>query len=167
MKPKITGRVRKFGDNIDTDVITPGTILNLRIDEVKKYAFSPIMKDFYKTVQLGDIIVAGKNFGCGSSREKATEVVKALGIYVIVCDSMARIYFRNCLGLGMYPIISRGVSNIFDEGDEIEIDTVRGEIRNPKTGRTTSFGPLSPVAQEILAAGGILPLLKRQIEKRQ
>ena len=162
VKTKIRGRVRKFGDNIDTDVVTPAATLHLPIEEIKKHAFAPIRKDFYATVKEGDVIVAGKNFGCGSSREYATEVVKVLGINFIVAESVARIYFRNCIALGLYPIVSKGVSDIFSDGDEIEIDTEKGEVKNPKTGKTTAFEPLSAGMLEILAAGGILPLLKRK-----
>lgn len=164
---RVIGRVRKFGDNIDTDIITPAATLQLPIEEIKKHAFEPIVPMFYQTVEETDIIVAGSNFGCGSSREQATEVFKVLGIHFIVCDSMARIYFRNCIALGMYPIISRGVSRIFDELDEIEIDIEGGKIKNSKTGRTASFEPLSAGAQEILAAGGILPLLKKTLGKSE
>jgi len=150
---KVKGRVRKFGDNIDTDVIAPGPFLQLPIEEMKKYTFSPIQPDFYKTVQEGDLIVAGNNFGCGSSREQATSVVKALGIRFIVSESIARIFFRNCIGLGIYPIISKGVSKIFEEGDEIEIDFTTGEIKNLKTGKKTSFEPLTGTPLEILESG--------------
>ncbi|MFC2012410.1 3-isopropylmalate dehydratase [Chloroflexota bacterium] len=159
---KITGRVRRFEDNIDTDVIAPAPVLQLPIEELKKHAFAPIIPEFYKTVNKGDIIVAGKNFGCGSSREQATEVVKALGINYVVCDSMARIYFRNCVCLGLYPIISRGVNQMFNEGDEIEIDT-NGNIKNSRTGNTCTFEPLSGTPQQILNAGGILSFLKKMV----
>ena len=158
---KVKGRVRKFGDNIDTDMITPGPTLQLPIEELKKHAFEPIHPAFYKTVQQGDIIVAGNNFGCGSSREQATGVVKELGIHYIVCESMARIYFRNCIALGLYPILSKGVGSIFKEGDEIEIILDNGEIKNAMTGERASFEPLSGTTKAILDGGGILPLLKR------
>lgn len=105
--------VRKFGDNIDTDGITPAARLHLDIAELKLHAFEPIVKEFYKTVRDGDVIVAGNNFGCGSSREQATEVVKVLGIKCVLCESMARIYFRNCIGLGLYPIICQGSAFAF------------------------------------------------------
>jgi 3-isopropylmalate/(R)-2-methylmalate dehydratase small subunit len=162
---KIKGRVRKFGDNIDTDTIAPGPVLQLPIEEMKRHAFSPIHPEFHKTVQEGDIIVAGNNFGCGSSREQATAVVKGLGIRFIVCESMARIYLRNCIGLGLYPILSKGVSQIFDEGDEIEIDLGKGEVKNLRTGKRASFEPLSGTPLEIFEAGGILPVLKKRVEK--
>lgn len=162
---KIKGVVRKFGDNIDTDVITPASTLQLPIEEIKKYAFEPIFPEFYKTVKEGDIIVAGNNFGCGSSREQATEVVKVLGIRYIVCDSMARIYFRNSIALGLCAIISKGASHIFNEGDEIGIDIENGEVKNLRTGRTAFFEPLSGTPQEILNAGGILSLLKKMTDE--
>lgn len=162
--PTIKGRVRKFGDNVDTDIITPGPSLMLPVEEMKKHAFAPIIPSFYKTVREGDIVVAGNNFGCGSSREQATSVVKALGFQYVVCESMAKIYLRNCVGLGVYPILSKGVSRIFKEGDDIEIDIQRGEVKDPKTGRVTSFEPLSGTPLEIFEAGGILSLLKKKIE---
>jgi 3-isopropylmalate dehydratase small subunit len=115
----VRGRVRKFGDNIDTDTITPGPVLTLSMEEMAKHAFEPVAPEFYKTVRKGDIIVGGGNFGCGSSREQATAVVKELGIDFIVAESMARIYLRNCVALGVYPVLSRGVSALLEEGDEI------------------------------------------------
>ena len=164
---RIKGRVRKFGDNIDTDTITAAPTLHLPIEEMKRHAFEPIKPDFSETVEQGDIIVAGHNFGCGSSREQATDVVRELGIRYIVCESMARIYFRNCIALGLYPIMAKGVSSIFNEGDEIEIDLKQGELRNPKTSESTPFKPLVGTTRELVEGGGILPVLKRIIEKDQ
>jgi len=158
---KITGRVRKFGDNIDTDTIAPGQTLQLSVEEMKKHAFSPVLPEYYKTVQAGDVIVAGSNFGCGSSREQATMVVKELGIRFVVCESMARIYLRNCVGLGIYPVLCKGVSQLFQEGDRIEIDTEQGVLKNPSTGESLSFKPLSETPLRILQAGGIIPILKK------
>ncbi|MBW2412451.1 MAG: 3-isopropylmalate dehydratase [Deltaproteobacteria bacterium] len=157
----VNGRVRKFEDNIDTDTITPGNILHLPMEELKQHVFSPVSADYYKTIQPGDIIVAGHNFGCGSSREQATAVVKELGIAYIVCESMARIYFRNCIALGVYPIMSPGASGIFSEGDPISIDLDGGKVVNPKTKESTQFEPLSGTPKEILDSGGILPLIKK------
>jgi 3-isopropylmalate/(R)-2-methylmalate dehydratase small subunit len=162
----IKGRVRKFGDNIDTDSITPGSVLQLPMDEMKKYAFGPVFDEFYKTVQEGDVIVAGNNFGCGSSREQATAVVKAMGFRYILCESMARIYLRNCVGLGIYPILAKGISTFLDEGDEIEIDVHEGVVKNLKNGKTISFQPLSGTPLEVLEAGGILAVLKKRTEEK-
>ncbi len=161
----VKGRVRKFGDNIDTDTITPGTLLQLSVEELVKHAFSPISPDYYKTVQPGDIIVAGNNFGCGSSREHATAVVKQMGIQVIVAESMARIYFRNCVALGIHPVLSKGVTAVFEEGDEIEIDLEGGIIKNPRNGKTTGFEPLSGSLKEIVEGGGIIPLLRAETRR--
>jgi 3-isopropylmalate dehydratase small subunit len=159
----IRGKVRKFGDNIDTDTITPAASLHLPLDGLKKHAFGPIFPEFYKTVQEGDIIVAGNNFGCGSSREHATEVVKELGIRYIVCESMARIYMRNCVALGLYPILVKGVKGLFDEGDEIEIDFEHAEVKNRRTGQGAPFKPLKGTPKQIFDGGGILPLIKKII----
>ena len=160
---KTIGRARKFGDNIDTDTITPAATLHFPLEELKKHAFEPVVRDFYKTVQQGDIIVAGNNFGCGSSREHATEVVKELGIRYIVCESMARIYMRNCVALGLYPILVKGVKSLFNEGDEIEIDFEHAEVKNRTTGQGAPFKPLKGTPKEIFDGGGILPLLKKII----
>jgi 3-isopropylmalate/(R)-2-methylmalate dehydratase small subunit len=161
---KIRGRARKFGDNVDTDNITPAAMLHLPLEELKKHAFEPIFPEFYKTVQQEDIIVAGKNFGCGSSREHATQVVKELGIRYILCESMARIYMRNCVAGGLYPVLAKGVSHLFNEGDEIEIDFERAEVRNTKTGKGVRFKPLTGSPKQILEGGGILPFLKKIID---
>ncbi|MBI5441801.1 MAG: 3-isopropylmalate dehydratase [Deltaproteobacteria bacterium] len=157
----IRGRVRKFGDNVDTDQITPGTLLHLPTEELVNHAFSPVTPEFHKTMREGDVLVAGSNFGCGSSREQATAVVKELGFKFVVAESVARIYFRNCVALGLYPVLAKGVADLFEEGDEIEIDLGKGELRNPKSGRTTAFEPLTGSLKEIVESGGILPLLKR------
>ena len=162
----IRGRVRKFGDNIDTDIITPAATLHLPLAEIKEHALEPVFPAFHKTVQEGDIIVAGSNFGCGSSREHATQVVKDMGIRYIACESMARIYMRNCVALGIYPILAKGVSSLFEEGDGIEIDFEQAEARNPKTGRSVSFKPLKGTPREIFEGGGILPLLKKMVSRR-
>jgi 3-isopropylmalate dehydratase small subunit len=162
----IKGRVRKFGDNIDTDNITPAAVLHLPVEKLTEHAFSPIVKEFYKTVKDGDIIVAGNNFGCGSSREQATEVVKLLGIRFIICESMARIYFRNCVALGVYPIMCKGSHQLFNEGDEVEIDTEKGLLKNPKTGKSVYFKPLSGTPKQIFDAGGILLRLKQKVVNR-
>lgn len=159
----IRGRVRKFGDNIDTDIITPAATLHLPLDEIKKHAFEPVFPAFYETVREGDIIVGGNNFGCGSSREHATQVIKEMGIRYLACESMARIYMRNCVALGIYPILAKGVSSLFSEGDETEIDFERAEVRNPKTGKSACFKPLEGTPKQIFDGGGILPLLKKLI----
>lgn len=159
----IRGRVRKFGDNIDTDTITPGSLLHLDTQELAQHAFEPIYPDFAQSVCEGDILVGGNNFGCGSSREQATAVVKQLGIRYVVAESMARIYMRNCVALGLYPVLARGASGLFTEGDEIEIDFEKGEVGNPQTGQKAAFEPLSGGSLLIVNAGGILTMLKKRL----
>lgn len=161
----LKGRVRKFGDDVDTDTIAPGPTLYLPMEEMIKHAFSPIQPEFWKSVRTGDVIVAGRNFGCGSSREQATAVVQELGIRVIVCESMARIYFRNCIALGLYPVMLQGVSAWFSEGESVEIDLELGRITNETSGKSMDFEPLSGVPKQIFDGGGILPLLKKILEK--
>ncbi len=162
----ITGRVRRFGDNIDTDAITPQICLQLPLEEMKKYTLNAVVPEFYKSVQEGDVIVAGANFGCGSSREQATTVIKELGIRFVICESMARIYLRNCISLGVYPVLTPGVSKLFEEGDAIEIDIEAGKLKNPGTGKTITFTPLSGTPLRILEAGGIIPILKKITEEK-
>ena len=158
----VKGRVRKFGDNIDTDCIAPAAYLHLSMEEISKHAFEPISREYYKTVREGDIIVAGNNFGCGSSREHATQVIKTLGIKYIVSQSMARIYFRNCIATGLYPVICEDAGSIFNEGDQIEIDLDGGIVKNLATGKTAVFRPIPDTLHPILDAGGILELLKKR-----
>jgi 3-isopropylmalate dehydratase small subunit len=156
----VTGRVRKFGDNLNTDIIAPGPFLHLPLEELKRHAFAPLDPDFHASVEPGDVIVAGSNFGCGSSREPATAILGALGIRFVVCDSMARIYFRNCTALGIYPVLCPGAAALFDEGDSIAIDIERGRVTRPADGRELAFEPLSGTPREIFEHGGILALLK-------
>ncbi len=164
MNTILRGKAIKFGDNIDTDAIAPGPYLQLPAEEMKKHAFGPLAADFYKVVQEGDVIVAGNNFGCGSSREQATQVVKDLGFKFVVADTIARIYYRNCIALGLYPIAVKGASKLFEEGDGIEIDLDGLRIRNVRTGKEILFEPLAKSQLEIISAGGIMTLLKRLTE---
>jgi 3-isopropylmalate/(R)-2-methylmalate dehydratase small subunit len=161
----IRGRVRKFGDNVDTDIITPAAVLHLPPDEIKMHAFEPVFPGFSKTVEEGDIIVAGSNFGCGSSREHATQVIRDMGIRYIACESMARIYMRNCVALGIYPILAIGVGGLFQEGDIMEVDFEQAQVRDPKSGKAVAFKPLQGTPREIFEGGGILPLLKKIVSR--
>jgi len=165
----LEGKAHRFtpNDDINTDYIISGRY-KFKIDdmnELAKHVMEDISPDFARSVAKGDFIVAGRNFGCGSSREQATAVVKQLGIRYVVAESMARIYMRNCVALGLYPVLSRGSSGLFDEGAEIEIDFDKGEVRNPKTGKKAPFEPLSGGSLEIVNAGGILAMLKKRIGK--
>jgi 3-isopropylmalate/(R)-2-methylmalate dehydratase small subunit len=157
------GRVWKLGDNIDTDVITPGKYLILSIDELKKYVLEPIDPEFPRKVKPGDILVAGKNFGCGSSREQAPAALKALGISVVIAESFARIFFRNAVSLGLPVVICDGISEKVKEGEFLEVNLEIGEIRNLNTGQIIKTKILSRQMVEILKAGGIIPLLRKKL----
>jgi len=121
MKKIIRGRVWKFGDNINTDLICPGPFMRLPIDQIGQAAMAGIDPEFHKKIVRGDIIVAGENFGSGSSRELAPLALKKVGVGAIVAEYFARIFFRNCIALG-FPILEfKGASKSVDEGDVIEV----------------------------------------------
>ena len=153
----LTGRVWKFGDNISTDLIMPsfGAMSSPNMDPHEAALFC---------IRPGDIVIAGKNFGCGSSRP-AAKMLKGLGIQLVVAESVARIFFRNSINLGMAILSCPGVHDAFEEGETIEVNMETGEIRSLDTGRTIRGEALpsdSPPAQ-ILRAGGLIPMLEKQL----
>ena len=166
MEKIIRGRVWKFGDNVDTDFIFPGQYMHITDPvETAKYCFKTTYPEFLEKAKPGDIIVAGKNWGCGSSREQAASCLKYFGIAAIVAESVARIYFRNAINLGLPILIAPGVTDIVEKGDELEINLETGEIRNPRTGRSVKAQPLPEFMMEILKVGGLIPFLKERIKK--
>jgi len=162
MENIIKGRVLKFTDNVDTDIIYPGSYLKERDPKkMAEYAFEGFEKGFSKKIQHGDIIVAGKNFGCGSSREQAATCLKALGIAAIVAKSFSRIYFRNAINQGI-PIItcSEEIEKI-ENHENIEIDFEKG-IVSSKNG-VFNFPPLASHMLSILKDGGLIPHIKKEL----
>ncbi|MFQ6117953.1 MAG: 3-isopropylmalate dehydratase [Candidatus Bipolaricaulia bacterium] len=162
---RIEGRVWKFGDDINTDLITPGPYMSLPLTEMVNHLFEPVDKEFAKEVREGDVIVAGRNFGCGSSRESAPAALKAAGIRAVIAESFARIFFRNAVAIGLPPVICKGVSAHFKTGDRCSLDLEGLEVKNLSGGRSLSAEPLPPIFFEILTRGGLLELLK-EAEKR-
>lgn len=156
------GRVFKYGDDINTDVIFPGKYTYTISDpgEMAEHALEDLDPDFVKTVQKGDIVVAGKYFGCGSSREQAVTCLKEAGIAVVIAQSFARIYYRNCINSGLPPLVLEDTSAI-NHGDELEVDVERGEIINVTSGETYTVNPLPPFVMEIISDGGLIPHLKK------
>lgn len=156
----LCGRAWKFGHDIDTDIIIPSHYLALEPQEYAKHVMEPIDPEFPKNVKEGDIILAGKNFGGGSSREHAVVALKALGIAAIVAESFARIFFRNAINQGLAVIESEEAVQRSKEGDELEIDLRLGEIRNLSTGETFKGTELPEFILDILAKGGAIAYYK-------
>jgi len=157
----IEGRVWVFGDNVDTDAIVAGEYLDAPIEETIKHVFASLKPDFVNEVRQGDVIVAGKNFGCGSSRENAPASLKAVGIKCIIAESFARIFFRNAIAIGLPVISALGVPGRFQEGDTASIDFSRSMIVNVTDGDSLPAEPLADEMIEILDSGGILEVLRR------
>jgi 3-isopropylmalate/(R)-2-methylmalate dehydratase small subunit len=161
---KLHGCIRAvLGDNVDTDVIYPGRYLNITDREkTAEHLFELVYPHIRPNLQPGDLIVAGKNFGCGSSREQAAAALKFAGAGAVIAASFARIFFRNAINLGLPAVVAPEAAAVCSPGDELEIDLVAGEIQNLTTGRRFPAVPLDPRAAELLAAGGLIPYLKRK-----
>ena len=161
---KLRGRVRAaLGDNIDTDIIYPGRYLNVTDREkTAEHLFELVYPEIRAEIRPGDFIVAGKNFGCGSSREQAAAALKFAGAGAVIAASFARIFFRNAINLGLAAVVSPEAAATACAGDEFEIDLVAGEIHNLTQDHIFPSAPLDPRAAELLAAGGLIPYLKRK-----
>lgn len=164
----VRGKAFVFGKNIDTDQIYPGRFVEYTdVEDVKKYAMYGADEDFVKKFRPGDIIVAGTNFGCGSSREHAAITLKAVGAGAILAESFGRIFFRNAINLGVPVITCREVTKIVTDGDEIEVDIESGKIKNLTTGASTEAVPMPPYIMNILKSGGIKPMIKAMQEEKK
>jgi len=157
----VKGKVWKFGNDVDTDVIIPAKYLRSVDQSVwPKHVLEGLDPAFSSKVKAGDIIVAGKNFGCGSSREQAALAIKWAGVAAVVAESFARIFFRNAINNGLLLVECKGISQAVAEGDTIEIDTDRGEVLT-KAGALKAT-PLPPFLQEIVSSGGLVEYYKRK-----
>lgn len=159
----IKGRVWKYGDDVNTDVIFPGKYTYTVSDpaEMGKHALEDLDPAFGTQAQPGDVIVAGRNFGCGSSREQAVMCLKARGVGAIVARSFARIYYRNCINNALPALICPAAVDALESGDPIEIDLEAGEIRSDKG--VFTFPPLPEVILGIMTAGGLIPYTRRRL----
>ena len=160
------GRVWKFGENIDTDVIIPTKYLELPFEEMIKHVMEPLNPGFAREMQAGDIIVAGKNFGCGSSREQAPLALKSLGISAIIAESFARIFFRNAITIGLPALTCEGIGKYVKQGDMLLVDVESGQIQNLTTYYTLAVKPPTQQMLEILRAGGAISLLKMRARQQ-
>ena len=171
----LKGRVWKFGDNISTDHIIPGRFYHLRsnLDELKKHVFDDLAPDFYRKVGQGDIIMGGRNFGLGSSREHAPLIIKMAGIDAVIAQSFARIFYRNAINVGLAAILC-DIEGL-EQGNQLTIRVDEGRILNETTGLEKQFQPLPKIMRDILGEGGLdcyirkygcfFDLEKREIEK--
>ncbi len=160
---KYTGKVWRYGDNIDTDVIIPARYLNtFDPKELAKHCMVDIDETFAQNVKDGDIMVGGKNFGCGSSREHAPVAIKASGVPVVIAASFARIFYRNGINIGL-PLLEIGddVEKI-KAGDKLSVDTATGEIKNETSGEVYHAHPLPGFVQDIADAGGLINYIKNK-----
>ena len=155
-----TGKVWVLGDDIDTDIIIPTEYLALKtIDDMKQYGFSPLRLELAGRIEKGDIIVAGKNFGCGSSREQAPEIIKALGISCVIAKSFARIFFRNSINNGLLLIEQPDLHDDIKEGDTI---TVKMNEHVDYNGKTYPIAALPENLMDIIQAGGLVKAMRKR-----
>ena len=161
-KMKFNGKAIKYGDNVDTDVIIPARYLNT-IDkkELASHCMEDIDKDFVNKVEAGDIMIAGNNFGCGSSREHAPIAIKESGISLVIAKSFARIFYRNSINIGLAILECEEAVDNISEGDKLEIDLDRGIIHNVSTGKSFETKPFPEFIQKIIAAGGLIESIRK------
>lgn len=159
------GKVWKYGDDVNTDVIYAGkyTYQQMKPEEMASHALEDLDPEFAKDVRPGDVIVAGKNFGCGSSREQAAACLRAAGVQAVVAKSFARIYFRNAINLGLPVLQSEEASENLKSGDDVEIDFGGGKIISGE--KVFKFPPLPDSVIGILEAGGLLEWTKKKLER--
>ena len=162
----LRGKVIKVGDNIDTDLIIPGRYLQITdVNELKKHIFEDLDETLRQKITTETILIAGENFGCGSSREQAPRVLKAAGISAVVAESFARIFFRNAINIGLpifiYPKIVENVS----EGTELKIDTQNGIIKELQSNREYHFSSYPEFLENLINVGGLVNFVKSQIKK--
>lgn len=157
-----TGKAYKYGDNVDTDVIIPARYLNTSdAKELTKHCMEDIDEDYIKTVQPGDVIVGGMNFGCGSSREHAPLVLKESKASCVIAKSFARIFYRNSINIGFAILECPEAVDGISAGDEVSVNFDTGVITNKTTGKTFQAQPFPPAIQKIIEDGGLLKSLKK------
>ena len=161
----IRGKVWKFGNNVSTTDITPDEMFKGVPHTRREIVFAAIRPDWKSKVKPGDCIVAGENFGFGSHRASANDVMKDLKIGCIIANSIARVYYRTAIAIGFPALSCPGVSEMFDEGDELALYVHKGLVKNLTTGQSIQGKPYPPQLLEILEAGGMMPLLVERVRK--
>lgn len=169
---KIRGRAWVFGDNIDTDIIAPGELISFGLgdaaeeDAIRKNAFRALRPGLYKEVKVGDVLIAGRNFGLGSHREPANKALYTLGFRAVIAESMARLFFRNAVAIGFHVFQVPGIRERVREGDELEIDPDGAMLRNLTRKTQQVLEPYSPLIRNIIEQGGILEVVKSRLAAR-
>ena len=166
MDTKLTGKVIVVGDNIDTDQIYPGCYLALTDPaEIGSHCLEGVSREIASSFPRGGIVAAGRNFGCGSSREHAPIALLAMGAKAVLADSFARIFFRNAVNLGLLPVICKGISSHVSDGQTLTLDLDQGTVTVAETGEVLPCEQLGEQAMLILEAGGIKPLMRAKFRK--
>ncbi|OEH84406.1 3-isopropylmalate dehydratase small subunit [Desulfuribacillus stibiiarsenatis] len=161
---KLSGKTWKFGNDVDTDLIIPARYLNTSDPkELAKHCMEDADATFAGKVSPGDIMIAGKNFGCGSSREHAPIAIKEVGVTVVIADSFARIFYRNSINIGLPILESPEAAKEIQEGDVVEVDLDKGIIFNQTQNKTYEVAPFPPFIQEIINAGGLVNYVKKKV----
>jgi 3-isopropylmalate/(R)-2-methylmalate dehydratase small subunit len=164
MQTRFEGKAWVFGDSVDTDMITPGKYLAILDPKgLAEHLLEGADPEFARKVKPGDLLVAGENFGCGSSREHAPVAIKGAGIPVVVADSFARIFYRNAINIGLPVLEVPGVRDATQQGDALVVDVTHGTVRNARTGQEMRGPPLSGKALEILEAGGLVNVVRKKL----
>jgi len=159
---KIEGRAWKVGDHVDTDLIIPARFLNISDkDEIARYCFADLRPDFVERVRPGDILVAGVNFGCGSSREHAPWALKKAGIGAVIARSFARIFYRNAFNIGLPILESEDAPGQIEEGNRVSVDVSTGEIVDRNTRKQFKARPVPPFMRSIIEAGGLVEYVRK------
>lgn len=158
----IEGRCWKLGDYVPTDLITPKEVLSDSPQEMAKHMFEQIDPELPKNIKKNDIIVAGKNFGCSSSRIAAVKALQGAGVGAVIAESISRIFYRNLIGIGLPALECEGISNFVEKGDTIQVNLVTGEIKNIKTGRIIMAKKPPEFFMDVLNSGGIIPYLHKK-----
>ncbi|MDR7486019.1 MAG: 3-isopropylmalate dehydratase [Armatimonadota bacterium] len=158
----IRGRAWCFGDDVSTDLLAPGAYAVEPLEERRRHVLEAVNPRFAAEVRPGDVVVAGKNFGCGSSREHAPEGLQALSVGCVVAASFARIFLRNAVAIGLPVLTCPGATAAVTDGDPVQVDLAAGTVHNLRTGEVLTGSPLPPQMLAILEAGGIVPLLRRR-----
>lgn len=156
----ISGRVWKFGDNINTDLILPGHVMFLPDEERQKHLFQANRPDWIRQVRAGDIIIAGRSFGMGSSRPAAL-ALRNVGVACVIAESLGRLFFRNAVNFGLLALECPGVYAAFEEGQNASVDVAHFGVRNDATGQTLTAKPVPQSLLKLMLAGGIFPMLER------